>query len=550
MAGSGSDLRLDLLREYTLPIVHIRQQLYDRRLSFFFGSGIGRDLLFPVWKNLITEIAERVRALGVEPPGSYSSLTYQTQILFQKYRNKRLSEADVISLTSDEDKEATIRCEWRNLVHNVLYAKPETRDAAALDAHPYLPKLRPILKEAALIVNYNFDDVLERLIQKHREANEAQKTLGYESYWVPRTHTRLDRTPIYHPNGFLPANLQEKHSETLIFSEDEFADQLTDLSGNNYQYLFNNMTRNTCLLIGLSLDDGTLKNLLRQNAKAHPGNFHYYVRFLKQPDEISKHERKAISDANFEIYNLVTLFLTKEQLGALADLLNMAPTKNSSDPDDFEELAKHTNSKFVFYIAGCVGSGKTTLISYFRNTYVFDEWLEPRIPEIVARWDKLSEKETEVADSWILKQVSMKNANISSMKSGIYFVDRSPLDAFAFTDTAEWKVKADAIERAVCGTTPRKPLQSGHVILLQANPQEMETRMRLRGRPEIDSTYLKNQQDLLCKVYNQEGATLINTECKSPNQVARQVANLVFRGEYQRFDCDGRLTSLKATRIS
>jgi len=550
MSGSGGDLRLDLLRKYTLPIVHIRQQLYDGRLSFFFGSGIVRDLKFPVWKKLIKGIVERVRAKGIEPPDNYSSLTYQTQILFQKYRNKRLSDADIIALPNNGDQEATVRCEWRQLVHEVLYAKPKTRDPNAIDKHPYLSKLRPSLKKAALIVNYNFDDVLERLIQRHREASEATKTLGYESYWTPRPHTRPDRTPIYHPNGFLPANLQEKHSETLIFSEDEFADQLTDLSGSNYQYLFSNITRNTCLLIGLSLDDGTLKNLLRQNAKAHPGNFHYYVRYLDGPDELSEHERKAISDANFEIYNLVTLFLTKHEHGALAELLNMAPPSDSNDPDEFEELAKGTSSKFVFYVAGCVASGKTTVISYFRNTYVFDEWLEPRIPEIVARSDRLSDAETAAADAWVLKQVSMKNANIANMKSGIYFVDRAPLDAFAFTEFGRWKEKADMIEQTVCGVRPRVPLQNGHVILLRGNPEEMETRMRLRGRPEIDVAYLTNQQDLLRKVYDGRGASFIDTESRSPSQIARHVARLVFQGEYQEFDCDGQLTILKVTGTS
>jgi gluconate kinase len=547
MSVSGSDSRLELLRKYTLPIVHIRQQLYEGRLSFFFGSGIGRDLKFPVWKDLIDDIMTRIRAKGVEPPEDYSSLTYKTQILFQKFRNKRLSDADIIALLSKKDREATIRCEWRQLVHEALYAKPETQDADALDRHPYLSRLRPVFKKAALIVNYNFDDVLERLIQKHRETSEAKKTLGYESYWAPRAHTRVDRTPIYHPNGFLPANPQEKHSETLIFAEDEFADQLTDLSGSNYQYLFSNMTRNTCLLMGLSLDDGTLKNLLRQNAKAHPANFHYFVRFLDRPGELSEHERTAISDANFEIYNLVTLFLTKDEHGALAELLNLAPPENLNDPDEFEELAKHTNGKFVFYIAGCVGSGKTTVISYFRNTYVFDEWLEPRIPEIIERWDKLTPEQTDTADAWVLKQVSMKNANLTNMKSGIYFVDRSPLDAFAFTDTAKWKEKAVLIEETVCGNRPRKPLQNGHIILLQAQPQEMETRMRLRGRPEINVAYLTNQQDLLQKVYDNEGTTRIDTECRSPSEIARQVARLVFRDPYREFDCDGRLQVLKAT---
>ena len=545
MTTGDSDARLDLLRAYPLPIVHIRQQLYDGRLSFLFGSGIVRDLKFPVWKDLIQGISDAVLTKGVEPPQDYSSLTYRTQILFQKYRNKRYEDPDIATLGKSEVRNATIRAEWRRLVHAVLYQRPETHSPEALDSHPYLPQLRLALKRAALVVNYNFDDVLERLIQKHREQSEEKKTLGYESYWVPRSHTRPDRTPIYHPNGFLPANLEEKHSETLIFSEDEFADQLGDLSSNNYQYMFNNLMRSTCLLIGLSLDDGTLKNLLRQNAKSHPGNIHYFVRFLEQPGELSHHEMQAISDANFDVYNLITLFLTNEQIRALAELLNMAPPEDANDPDEFEELAKNTPRKFVIYVAGCVGSGKTTVISYFRNTYVFDEWLEPRIPEIIARWDRLSPGQTEAADNWILRQVGLKNANIANMKSGLYFVDRAPLDAFAFTERDNWKLKAEMIEQTVCGNAPRRALESGHVILLSADPNEMEVRMRLRGRPEIDAAYLQKQQDLLVEVYERPGAAVVDTKCKTPQQVARDIARLIFRQGYVGFECDARLLEMK-----
>src|SRR5262249_16170328 len=159
-------------------------------------------------------------------------------------------------------------------------------------------------------------------------------------------------------------------------------------------------------------------------------------------------------------------------------------------PDEFEEMARGVQRKFVFYIAGCVGSGKTTMISFFRNMYVFDEWLEPRIPEIIKRWDDLTPDETALADNWILRQGRMKNSNIAGMKSGVYMVDRSPLDAFAFTEVEKWSEKGVQIEQNVCGRMPRKALEMGHIILLTADPKEMEIRMRLRGRPEIDAGYL------------------------------------------------------------
>ena len=136
MRENGDSLRLRLLQRYTLPIVHMRQQLYEGRLSLIFGSGIGWDLKFPVWPDLIEGISERLQKEGVEATAEYSSLTYRTQILFQKYRNKRLLEPDLIALKRQEDREATVRSEWRRHVHSVLYKNPKTRRRESLDLHP------------------------------------------------------------------------------------------------------------------------------------------------------------------------------------------------------------------------------------------------------------------------------------------------------------------------------------------------------------------------------------------------------------------------------
>jgi predicted ATPase len=544
------DEQRDLLKRYTRAIVHLRQQHNAGRLSLVFGSGIGRDLEFPMWPTLVEDIVKAAVARGVEAPDKYSSITYQTQIIFQKFRAKRLIDADIAAIGAPLDREAAIRSEWRALVHGNLYANPATSDANKLDEHPYLLKWLPVFRSAALIVNYNFDDVLERLIQRHQKDKSGPiTTLGYESFWAPRANPRVDRTPIFHPNGYLPSNLHEKHSDTLVFSEDEFADQLTDLSSSSYQYLFNNLVRNTCLLIGLSLDDGTLKNLLRQNAKLHPGNFHYYVRYIERPDELSEHEKIAISDTNFEIYNLITIFLTKADHGTLAELLSMAPPGHGTDADEFEELAKDIESKFVFYIAGSVASGKTTLLSYFRNTYVFDEWLEPRIPEIVKPSNVLTPSERAIADAWVLKQVRMKNNNLSAMKSGIYFVDRAPLDAFAFTEAGKFKEKAEMLDKEVCGTKDRKRLHSGCVFLLEADPKELQTRMFRRGRSESSADYLADQQEQLKAVYSGGGRYLIDAKCASAHSLARQIAQIVYRQPYVAFECDERLLQVKMTGV-
>jgi hypothetical protein len=63
------DLRLiqeRILREYTRPIVHIRQQLNAGRLGLVLGSGVSKPYGFPNWRQLISRIAKDHRVSGEE----------------------------------------------------------------------------------------------------------------------------------------------------------------------------------------------------------------------------------------------------------------------------------------------------------------------------------------------------------------------------------------------------------------------------------------------------------------------------------------------------
>jgi hypothetical protein len=297
--------------------------------------------------------------------------------------------------------------------------------------------------------------------------------------------------------------------------------------------------------VGLSLDDNTLKNLLRQNARINPGNFHYYIYHVTDHALIKAEEKAAIEDTNFEIYNLITLFLTSEEIAALGAMLAMKPSKDGNQADEFEELCKLVERKFVFYVVGCVSSGKTTAISHFRALHVFDEWLEPRIPEIIKPSDRLNDKEREAADAWVIRQIGLKNRNLAHETAGIHLIDRAPLDPFAFTATDKWKDKATRIEKEVCDGKPPRPLENGHIILLEAEPKELALRMRSRGNP-ADETYLQKQKDLLTKIYSGPGVTKIQTTQLAPEIVAGDIAKAIFRNDYVPFDCQARLADLKA----
>ena len=160
-----------------------------------------------------------------------------------------------------------------------------------------------------------------------------------------------------------------------MFSDEAFQDRLISAATGNYVHLSNYLFRNTCLLVGLSLEDTTLQNFLRQNAVSNPGHVHYICHYLNSDDELDTATRSLIFQSNFSSYNLYTLFLTATGIGALAKLISMGK-------DEFEMTFASKKKKFVYYVVGSVGAGKSAAVANFRSLLTYDEWIDERKPEL------------------------------------------------------------------------------------------------------------------------------------------------------------------------
>jgi SIR2-like domain len=259
-------------------IVHMRQQIALNRFGLCLGAGVSKDFGFPMWGELIARIAHDPAVDGAEliGPRAAPSQSSRTQVLYQRFRSRHLTGTTEALMSADQQRDT--RQAWTELVHPCLYQGITTDDQAL--THPYLTEFLPIIRNAPLTVNYNFDDSLERLLSATRTGKEKHEGRGFETSWRPSTQFRSTRSVIYHPNGFLPLRLVEGFSEHLVFSEDSFADQLIASMAGHYSILLSHLSRTTCLLLGLSLEDATFKHLLRQNARQNPGHYHYYVAYV------------------------------------------------------------------------------------------------------------------------------------------------------------------------------------------------------------------------------------------------------------------------------
>ena len=530
-----------LLSKYCKQIVHMRQQyhLSSTNLGIVLGAGASRDIGLPNWKELVQRIAqnEEIKRLNVRIDTNGDPIS-NAQLLFQTYKTH------VIQCCSDEDKmynrvDMKIRAQWQRIVHSALYKGIDIDIKSVVSENHYLWSLIKIIKKTPMTINYNFDDTIQRMLSATRTSVELEHSRGYTTLWNSNIYMFPKNSVVYHPNGFLPFRISEHPSERLVFLEDSFADQLIDSIHGHYNVLSDYFMHNTCLLIGLSLNDPTLKHILRTNATNCPGIYHYYIKHVEKGD-LPQNE-KAFVDANFDVYNLITLFLNSEQIAGLLDLIEMS----ESDFDKYVEEVGGLNKSYKYMLVGSVAVGKSTAMSHFRNIATLDEWLEFMPTEMAKDPSKVDDKIIKDIDVWIAEQWGKKNYKLLRITNGIHIVDRGPLDAFAFTPKNEWRKKAMLTRKYISPGNSNRKLCSAEVILLIGDPNTMASRAIL-SQKDTDAKKLEKQQSLIQYIYKKSpcGLRVIDTRSKSKAQVAKEIAKIIFLDVYEEAPLDQMLEQI------
>lgn len=529
-----------VLSAYARPIAHLRRQIDDHRLDFMLGAGMSLPYRIPAWPGLVARLADHPE---VQAPGSLTSdalpLPLFTEILFQRFQEGQLHGIPEDFRDAVRDRDRLIASRWRRTVQSALYQDaPSTDELLSIDSA--YPHFLDAISSSQLVVTYNFDDVLERLLLLHRDASERARTQTFQSIVDPRSPFRRGQTTILHPNGYLPSNPLEAAENTLVFSESSFEDQLIDVMGGQYSTLLHYLSKYTFLLMGLSLGDETLRHLLRQAARLSPGNYHYYVRFVNEDEELPEDRRRAESRTNFEVYNLITLHLRPQELSALGDLLSMRES-------DLRAMAEEEGVplQYTYYLAGVPGVGKSTTFRFFNSLVTHDEWTEPRLPLMSLPFTKLSTEETQQVDSWIMDQLYKKNLRMleEERRAGVHLVDRCPPDAITFTPHEKWPQKAKEVLAAVSPKRSRRKIHDGHVILLEAEPREVAVRAAMREKttsPEYTAALARDLREL----YGGSGTTVLTVNGMTPTEVAKEVARTIYFQPYSTANLDDRVRAI------
>lgn len=524
-------------------VAHLRAQHQRKRLGLVFGAGVSKDLGYPDWGELVRRIAAReevgaasilgrLSAGGTDAKPVTRTLSSVTQMLFSQYRDKCLAghnPADALNFVHEQE----IKTKWLRLIHSELYRDCDrAARTTKIEAHPYLPAFLDIIKRSPLTVTYNFDDSIEQLLMMSRSDDEQERTRGFEVVDQPNAQFQNESSVIYHPNGYLPTVFEDRPSPDVVFSDDSFQDQLIRAATGKYIHLSNHLFRNTCLLIGLSLEDSTLQSLLRQNAVTNPGNVHYIVHFTPPGVTRDADVEKAIFRANFESFALYTLFLDSEQIALLAKLIEM-------EEGAFDVRHGRSKAKFVYYVIGSVGAGKSTAAGNFRNLRTYDEWVDERKPELARPEAEVKSEDIGGLNDWIAEQFRKKNHALEATREGIHIVDRAPLDPLTFGPPADRPRKAAALLKEITDDGQRQ-IAPGHIIHLDAEVDDLKIRNSLKHK-YWDNQYLSELLTRIDEIYGGVEKSVVCTRGRDAVAVARAIARIIFVDDYRPVNVEAQL---------
>lgn len=519
-----------ILREYPKAIVHLRQQFQAGRLGLVFGAGISKSLGFPEWGDLVKGISSHKDTNGnglFAESDNLGSVTSITQLLFQHFKEMRLEELKA-EFPSFSYREKRVLSEWRGIIHDVLYATAGEDRKNKVASHPYLTKFISIINKTEFTVNYNFDDTLEFMLSQPEWNAISGIGKPYQVVWNPYMQFRDHTAVVYHPNGYLPADKNLHQSEHIVFSEESFSDQLIESMAGKLSSLMHLFTKKTCLLIGLSLDDNTLKHLLRQSASISPGNYHYFVRYTNGSSNLSYDEKRAIFNSNFEVYNLITLFLNDEGISELADFIVM-------EGRDFKTQADTVgvDIKYNYYLVGTVGAGKSFFLNYFGCLRQLEEWVDERPSELAKRFKDLSDEEKIKVDTWVGEQFKKKNITLKGLTEGINIIDRTPLDPITFiNDDKDQQIRAKQIIESISPGQCNYSIELGHVIFLYSNSDEVKSRLLSKRKTDWDLDTIDILQDRALRIYDSFQYTNVENVGRTVDSVVKEIARIIFVDKY------------------
>jgi SIR2-like domain len=227
--------------DYGIRQKYLGDQLNDSAICLILGAGISVPFGLPSWDGLLDNLYT-----GRESIRPKSDLPRQAEYFRTKVCGGRNTEF------VEKVGEALYR--GKSVDFETL------RKNATLGAIGALV-MNSVRGRASVVINFNFDDLLERFLEYHGFVVHA---LSSAASW-----TNTADVEILHPHGFIPSDPSRQPSDELLFTQDDYSRVVGDDSLPWRQKMLSAMRTRTCLFIGTSGLDGNMDSLIMNLQQTH-----------------------------------------------------------------------------------------------------------------------------------------------------------------------------------------------------------------------------------------------------------------------------------------
>lgn len=261
MGGRRPPIRVGQSSVNSSDLVGLQRAWRMHQLVLFLGAGVSLEYGIPSWRDLVVDLlferTARSRRMGDLPPEYRRALgrwlaeyfDYDLTVLARVIRQDLVREHRRKRATP-EDAEV----EFLERVRKRLYAtlRDTPGHQTTLDAVAQLVELGRRDNNVPAVVTFNFDDLLERELQRRGIITRTVTNAGR------RPGTGI---PIIHPHGCLPVE-GPLGGDPIVFTEQDYH-RLTDTAYHWAPTTIVSLLRQyTVLFVGLSMSDPHLRRLL------------------------------------------------------------------------------------------------------------------------------------------------------------------------------------------------------------------------------------------------------------------------------------------------
>lgn len=232
-------------------IKRLNAEYKNDNIVLFLGAGASKDADIAMWDVLISELYVALVDKQLHERDIQISKKSKEQLareIIKQNGNSPLLQTRFLRKGFEDG--------FEKLVGNILYRNAKASSPLLEEIGQLCIPNRGKLGIRA-IVNYNFDDLIEKNLQRLR--------VKHRSIYSEGVMPLNEELGIYHVHGFIP---QEKDSYSklteslLVFSEEGYHKLMREPYNWANMVQLNYMINNTCVFIGLSMTDPNMRRLL------------------------------------------------------------------------------------------------------------------------------------------------------------------------------------------------------------------------------------------------------------------------------------------------